>query len=367
MHRLAFFIHPIDSKREISHKYPRHKRLITEKLINFFCTFLPAFYLYEITGNNFYCFGKKVSGWLLTIPNKHQSLLELSVQIVFQKIVKIGQLPEKFRVNKLRLFTYTSLVGDGGITIANKKTTTVATGNVLNAFRVFEVLEAAAQKIGLNIHHSTIAVVGATGAISRLFAEFPTKITQELILLGLQKEKLHLLNNQLNSLGITTPVETSTSLPYLMKANLVLSETNATGINIMAEDLYTGSIICNLTIPLDDSTEVAILCKNVLDLDSGLIEVSGFGYFTIDIEIPPDTAYACMARAIALKHEGLWDDFLLGQKNSRDQVGEIREIKHKHGIKIGRFRLFERKVNKAQTATVKANVKYPVQVPVASL
>ena len=61
MDTFAFIIHPINPKKDVSRKFPRLGRLLTERQINFFSTFFPPLYISEISGVQSATTGKQPS------------------------------------------------------------------------------------------------------------------------------------------------------------------------------------------------------------------------------------------------------------------------------------------------------------------
>ncbi len=116
----AFIIHPIDIKRDVQRKYPFLGRVLSEGQINFFSRFWPPVYISEVTGITSASTGRTVRGWLLSVPYTPPTMISLPPEEVYRKIVSTGLKAEGLGAKILGLGAFTSVVGDGGITVAQR-------------------------------------------------------------------------------------------------------------------------------------------------------------------------------------------------------------------------------------------------------
>ncbi|MBU1660843.1 MAG: shikimate dehydrogenase, partial [Chloroflexi bacterium] len=129
MDTFAFIIHPIDPKRDVSRKYPLLGRIFNERQINYLCRFFPPVYLSEIEGITSAATGKQIQGWLIACPLTAARMLELPTRIAYRKIIQTGRLAERLGTDILGLGAFTSVVGDGGVTVAQSLDIPVTTGD----------------------------------------------------------------------------------------------------------------------------------------------------------------------------------------------------------------------------------------------
>ena len=125
----AFIIHPITIKRDVQRKFPLLGRILTEPQINFFSRFFPPIYLSEMTGITSQSTGKTIKGWLLACPFTPPTMMSLPHETVYRKIVATGHKAEKLGAMLLGLGAFTSVVGDAGVTIAERLQIPVTTGD----------------------------------------------------------------------------------------------------------------------------------------------------------------------------------------------------------------------------------------------
>lgn len=365
--KFAFIIHPINPKKDVSRKYPLLGKLLSERQINFFSTYFPPVYISEIEGVVSEATGKEVGGWFLACPFTPQRMLELPVETVYRKIVQTGRMAEELGAQILGLGAFTSVVGDAGVTIAERLAVPVTTGDALTVAMAVEAVVQAAEVMELELGACTAAVVGASGAIGQVCAELLAEKTQRLHLIGRRLESVQRLMNRMLRQGTQAELQASVDLGALADCDLILTVTNDVHAVIYPEHLRSGSVVCDVARPRDVSSRVAAVRQDVLVIEGGMVEIPGPVNFNFDFGFPPGKSYACMAETMALALEGRFEDYTLGKDISRAQVEEIRAIAQRHGFRLSGFRSFERAVTEEQIAEVKKRVRRHVQFPAASL
>ncbi len=356
MDTFAFIIHPIDPKRDVSRKFPLAARLFTEKQINFLSGFFPPVYISAIDGIRSAATGKSVRGWFIACPLTPQRMLELPVKTVYRKIIQTGRYAEKLGAQILGLGAFTSVVGDGGVTIARALDIPVTTGDAYTVSVAVQAVRQAAGLMGIALDQAHAAIVGATGAIGQACAGLLASDVAELTLIGRRQEALEALGQVLCEEGATARIQTSTRMDALRRAELILSVTSSVNAIIEPEHLLPGSVVCDVARPRDVSARVAACRNDVLVIDGGMVEVPGKVNFNFDFGLPPGKAYACMAETIALTLEGLTqEDYTLGKNFTRQHVKEISQIALKHGFRLNGFRSFEQPVTEEDIEKVRRN------------
>lgn len=349
----AFIIHPIDPKRDVSRKYPALGKLPTW-LINFLSLFFPPVYISQINGVRSIATAEEITGWFIACPLTPQRMLSLPPSVVYKKIIQTGRLAEKLGARMLGLGAFTSVVGDGGITICNNLNIPVTTGDSYTIAVAVRAIEQAAAKMGIPIQQSTVAVVGAAGAIGSLCSVLLADKVKEIVLIGRHVEKLLPIKQKVEAAGCSA-VSTTTDMNQLINANLIITVTSAIDSIIEPKHLQRGAVICDVARPRDVSRKVVEERNDVLVIEGGMVEVPGPVDFGFNFGFPPKMAYACMAETMALTLEGRFESFTLGKNIQLSQVDTIDRIANKHGFKLGGFRSFERAVTENEIASIKAH------------
>ena len=356
MDTFAFIIHPIDPKRDVSRKFPFLGRVLNEKQIDFFSTFFPPVYISEIEGIRSESTGKEINGWFIACPYTPTRMMELPERAVYRKIIQTGRLAEKLGAQMLGLGAFTSVVGDAGVTIANALDVPVTTGDSYTVIVAVEAIREAAFIMDIPLRSATAAVVGATGTIGQVCADFLADDVERLYLIGRKEDKLEELRDRLQ-VHARAELIVSTQMDVLSEAQLILTVTSAVHDVIRPEHLQPGSVVCDVARPRDVSAMVANVRDDILVIDGGMVDVPGSVDFHFNFGFPPGKAYACMAETIALALEGRFEDYTLGKHITRERVEEIGAIAKKHGFRLSGFRSFEREVTPQQIETVRRNAK----------
>ncbi len=355
----AFIIHPIQIKRDVARKYPLLGNLLTEKQINFLSRFFPPVYLSEINGIRSTSTGKEIKGWFIACPLTPPTMMSLPPETVYRKIVACGNMAEQLGARMLGLGAYTSVVGDGGVTIAQRLDVPVTTGDSYTVVIAVEAIREAAKLMGKDIENAVVAVVGATGAIGRTCAQILAREAGKLILVGRRPEAVAEI--QARCTGFKADVSGTTDINAIYPADLILTVTSAIDAVIEPQHLKPGAVVCDVARPRDVSKQVAEQRDDVLVIEGGMVEVPGSVDFHFDFGFPPGKSYACMAETMALTLEGRYEDYTIGKDISIERADEIAEIATRHGFKLSGFRSFEQAVSDEHIDRVRQRAAVTIQ------
>ncbi len=355
MDNFAFIIHPIDPKRDVQRKFPLLGKVLPVPAINFFSRFFPPVYISHITGVRSQATGKEIEGWFWACPFTPQRMMTLPPQTVYRKIIATAKAAQGSGAKLVGLGAYTSVVGDGGITIGRTIDCPVTTGDSYTVAVAVEAIKAAAHRMAINLSNAIAAIVGATGSIGAVAAELLARDVPQLILIGRRADRLAEVKARCEAAG--AEVQMTSDLNALRNADLIITVTSALEAIIQPEQLKTGAVVCDVARPRDVSRAVADQRDDVLVIEGGMVEVPGDADFHFDFGFPPRMVYACMAETMALALEGRYESYTLGKDLTVEQVTEIDRIARQHGFKVGGFRSFERAVTDEQIERIKQNVQ----------
>ncbi len=139
--------------------------------------------------------GKVLKGWLIACPLTAARMLELNERIAYHKIIQTGRLAERLGAGILGLGAFTSVVGDGGITVANSLDIPVTTGDAYTISIAIQAVRQAAALMEIDLASTTAAIVGATGAIGRVCAEYLANDVSRLYLNWPQRRQITEITN----------------------------------------------------------------------------------------------------------------------------------------------------------------------------
>lgn len=348
----AFIIHPLNPKRDVSRKYPALGKL-PAWLIEFLSIFYPPVLVSEIEGVQSAENGRFLKGWFVACPLTPNMMMRLPTGLVYRKIVQTGKLAEKLGAKILGLGAFTSVVGDGGISIAKQLNIPVTTGDSYTVAQAAHAIREAAVLLEKPLAESIVAIVGATGAIGSVCAQLLAPDCGKMLLIGRRTEKLNKVAAAVRQQG-NHDVEVSANIDDLAQAHFIITVTSAVDTIIEPQHLRHGAVVCDVSRPRDVSKQVAERRPDVLVIEGGMVEIPGPVNFNFNFGFPPKMAYACMAETMALALDKNYASFTLGKDIKLSQVQTIDTIATRHGFKLGGFRSFERAVTSDKIAFVKA-------------
>lgn len=280
-------------------------------------------------------------------------MVTLPPAVVYKKIIQTGRFAEKLGAQILGLGAFTSVVGDGGITVAKNLNIPVTTGDSLTIAMAVRAIRDAAQIMDIPLATAKVAIIGATGAIGSVCADMLAPDVGQLLLIGRRQEKLGEVAASAKNQGCADVV-ISSDMSRLKEAHLIITVTSAVETIIEASHLREGAIICDVARPRDISRQVAEQRPDILVIEGGMVQVPGPVDFGFDFGFPPKMAYACMAETMALALDHKYESYTLGKDIKLSQVVTIDKIADRHGFKLGGFRSFERAITDQEIAQIKA-------------
>jgi fatty aldehyde-generating acyl-ACP reductase len=357
----AFIIHPIDTKRDVARKYPLLGRFLPEAAIDFFSRFWPPIELSHVVGARSALTDEPIEGWLIAVPYTPKRMLSLPIPEVYRKIIAAGHLAEELGAHMMGLGAYTSVVGDGGRTIAEALDIPVTTGDSYTAAVSVQAVRDAAHRMDIALREATLAVVGASGAIGLAVAQLLLPHVGRMLLIARDEVRLKRACAQIEAYGdrdMEAPprVGVSTNVADIRRAEVVVTVTSSGGGLVRPEMLKPGSVVCDVSRPRDVSLEVGRARKDVLVIDGGLVQVPGDVDFGFDYGLPPGLTYGCLAETMTLAFEHVDEDFSIGKRLSLDRVTWIDERAAEHGFRLAALRSFEHRLDDAVIQQVRARV-----------
>jgi len=359
----AFIVHPIDARRDVARKY-KFAKYVPEATVEWFLKRKKPMVLSEIRGIRGID-GSETHGWFIGCPLTPKMMLELPLEFVYDRIVECCELAAKQGAKLIGLGAFTAVVGDGGITIAERSPIPVTTGNSYTVATAIDGAMEAAKLMDIDPAVSTLAVVGATGSIGRTCAQVLAPSFARTVLIGRDR-----VRTEEAAALVGHGAEVATDVAAISSADVVITVTSAEGEVIHPEHLKIGAVVCDVARPRDVSIRVSKERDDVLVIEGGVVAVPGDVDFGMSFGFPEKTAYACMSETMMLALDDRLESFTLGKDVTVAQVQETREMAQRLGFCLAGFRSFEKAVSpesiervkkaaarkKAQTASPQASV-----------
>lgn len=346
MTRFAFIIHPL-STRDVARKYGFAKYL-PETWVEALMRQKQPTIISEITGIKSKT-GATTEGMFIGLPLMPRQMTKtLPQEEVYDKIVACAELAAENGAKLIGLGAFTSVVGDGGITVAKRARIAVTTGNSYTVATAIQGTVQACSLIGVDLPRATLAVVGATGSIGKTCALVLGRQFGKTVLVGRNLERTQAVADEIGN------AEASTSFERIREADAIVTVTSDDAAVILPEHLKRGAVVCDVARPRDVSVRVAKERPDVLVIEGGVVKVPGDVNFNFDFGFPDRTAFACMSETMILALEDRAENFTLGKDVTVAQVDEMIALADKHGFELAGFRSFEHAVTEESIARARA-------------
>jgi fatty aldehyde-generating acyl-ACP reductase len=330
MSRFAFVIHPIDAKRDVARRFKLLGHLLPVSLIHFFSRFFPPIYVSHIRSIRS-ATGAEAEGWLLACPYTPRRMLSLDLEEVYAKIADTVRMGERAGAQIAGLGAFTSVVGDAGVSVAQRVNIPVTTGNSYTVATVVRTLGMAAERVGRGLDGAKVAIVGATGSIGQACSLYAAKQGARIIAVGRDIGHLTSLSELMACAGLDRP-KISTDMADISTARYIISVAGSAEPVIYPEHLAPGTIVCDVALPPNVAPSVRETRDDVLVLSGGLVAPPGKPEMGFSFGLGAGLVYACMAETMILALEGRFEPFTLGRSVKLDRVAEIDLLGAKHGF-----------------------------------
>ncbi len=354
MKKFAFLIHALNLNDVVRFepKAAGKRQALVEKILEW----MPSYKASHITGIRSKATGEEIEGWFVAVPLLPHQFMTMDRKYVMGKIIEGGKIAEKLGASILGLGGFTSVVGDAGYTIAKNLSIPVTSGNSYTIATAMQGALEAARLLGINPRNARAAVIGASGSIGKVCSRMLAREVKSLTLVARNLNRLKLVAESIDKLTGRRP-EISTAVSYSIKdADIVISATSS-GEVIKAQDLKSGSLVCDVALPHDVCRDVAVTRPDVMVIEGGIVQVPGDPDFHYDFGYPPKISMACMAETFILTLEGRFENYSIGRGIKIEQVEEIASLAVKHGFTLAGFRSFDQPVRPEQIESVRSHVR----------
>jgi fatty aldehyde-generating acyl-ACP reductase len=357
--KFCFVIHPLNLD-DVARFEPGAKGK-GEPIIRKILEWMPSWAAVHVTGVRAPD-GRETEGWFVAAPLLPEQMLTFPREEVYARILRAIEVGVELGAQVAGLGAFTGVVGDGGITIAERSPIPVTTGNSLTIAAGVQSFLRGAREMDVETAGATAVVVGATGSIGSACVRLIAPHVKHLILVARNATRLRKLYDDLAA-GLPCSSEYTTDVSNgVRRAQLILTATSSTQDVIEPEDLQTGAVVCELSLPHDVSRRVATLRPDVLVTEGGNMLVPGQPYFErvqrpgteFDLNLPPRTALACMSETMVLALEERFESYTLGRGIELGKVVEMQAMAERCGFALAGMRAFDTAITSEQIAAIRA-------------
>ncbi len=362
MGKFAFLIHPL-SLDDIVRYEPGavgKGRPIIEKIMEW----MPAYAAAHVTGVRTPD-GRETEGWLVAAPFMPEQMLSFPREKVYRKILDAIEIGARLGAGIVGLGAFTGVVGDAGVTLAERASIPVTTGNSLTIAAGVRSLLRGAAEMEIALASSTAVVIGATGSIGSACVELLAPYVEHIVLVARNRTRLERFHATVRDrLPCGTSIETDVRAA-VPQGQVVLTATSSTQELIEPEDLRPGAVVCELSLPHDVGVRVAESRPDVLVIEGGNMRLPGAPRFervrepgrAFDLGLPEGTGLACMAETMVLALEERLAHYTLGRGIDLAKVREIEALAQRAGFDLADMRAFDRAVTPERIAEARAAAK----------
>jgi len=306
--------------------------------------------------------GRTTEGWFIMVPLLPAQMLALPREDVYRRVNEAIAIGADLGAEVAGLGAFTAVVGDGGVTVAERAPIPVTTGNSLTIATAVRSLLRGAEAMEIDPSASTAVVVGATGSIGSACVELLAPHVREIACVARNETRLQKFVASAAE-RVPCALRAATDLRAALRhADLVLTATSSIEDVIAPEDLRSGAVVCEVSLPHDVSRRVAAERPDVLVMEGGNLRVPGALRMDrvrepgrpFDLGLPPDTLLACMSETMVLALEGRRESYTLGRGIDLAKVREIDALAERAGFTLAGMRAFDTAITPERIAATRA-------------
>lgn len=345
--RFAFIIHPLSAKYLFKHPYLKMFKNYSapfENVLEELMSFYPGFYYGNIEGIVSEKNGRKVEGLIYTVTETPRKLLEKDPEVIYSKLLKLCRMASIKGAGIIGLGAYTKIVGDAGVTVAERSPIPVTTGNSLSSASTLWAAKLAVEKLGFvekneSFFKGTCMIVGATGSIGAVSAKILALTWETVILCAPRPYKLLELKEDILKLNPRAKILIGTDPDaFSSQCDLIITSTSGQGERILdIMKVKSGAVICDVSRPFDIKAEDAVRRPDVMVVASGEVTLPGHTKSNVDLGLEGNLVYACLAETAILAMEGKLECFTLSRNINYEKVLEIDRLAKEHGVRLSQI------------------------------
>ncbi|MFN4182968.1 MAG: hypothetical protein ACK4G3_07185, partial [bacterium] len=210
--RFAFVVHPLSREDYLRAKGFSWTRFFPDFVLNLAIPYVGPRILGHFSTTSAGT-GEKVEGILMGIPETAQMLLRLPPERIYQKLEYLGNYAEQWGARIMGLGAYTSVVGDGGISLARKLDISLTNGNALTAYILSQQAEHILALMNKEPSRAKVAVVGATGSVGSALSFLLAQSGVPLLLISRNEQRLMELREKIAPFSSVLPRIFTTTQP----------------------------------------------------------------------------------------------------------------------------------------------------------
>jgi fatty aldehyde-generating acyl-ACP reductase len=298
---------------------------------------VPSYVMYDI--KKLISASGAESHGLVVVSTFIPDMVRLDERLVFDKVVEACRVAENHHIGIAALGGFTSIVGERfGAELRRQVNIPLTTGNTFTVSLALDGIKKACELMEVNLHESTVCIVGGTGDIGGGCAKILAEEAKHVIVTGRVKEKVDEIVNTLKGINGSKVTGSIDNVEAVKQADVIIAAASVTNSIMQPNQFKSGAIICDLAYPKNISY-TPLHRDDIFVFSGGLTQIPMDVNLGFEIGLPsPRTLYGCFAEAILLDLEKRYENFSYGKGNiTRQMVLEIKRISEKHGFYLSPF------------------------------
>ena len=359
MTRFCFVTHPL-SRADVE-RYEPGSAGKGDAIVAKILEWMPSYAAAHLTGIRTPD-GRTTEGWFVMVPLLPSQMVALPRDDVYRRINEAIAIGASLGAEVAGLGAFTAVIGDGGVTVAERAPIPVTTGNSLTIAVAVRSLLRGAAEMQIDPSAATAVVIGATGSIGSACVELLAPHVRTIVCVARNETRLRgFVANAAARVACDLRAEGDLHAA-VRSADLVLTATSSVEDVIGPEDLRSGAVVCEVSLPHDISRRVAAERPDVLVIEGGNLRVPGtFAMERVrepgtpfDLGLPSHTALACMSETMVLALEDRRESYTLGRGIDLDRVREIDALAERAGFALADMRAFDVAITPDRIAATRA-------------
>jgi predicted amino acid dehydrogenase len=340
----AFIAHPRDLT-DVARKVPLAHFLPVRLVNQWLCHQWPIVGSY-ITGLKKKD-GQPATGVMVFSPLTTEQMIK-APRLARKRIRQATRLAENMGAEIVGLGAFTSILTKDGYDLIDNVGIGLTTGNAFSAAIAVRNAVLAAYRTNLSLPHATVAVVGGCGSVGSACAKLLAPVAAGLILVDIKKNELKKAVQYFQN--STIPVEGTSRIETVKKADIIIVATSSPHTVITAEHLKPGAIVIDAAQPKNVSETVPRERSDVLIIESAVVKTPSINC-NFDLGVGPDEALGCLSETMLLAAMGWNTHYSLG-KASPEQAAEMVATSQSLGFRLAYFRNSQGYISEQQLAHV---------------
>jgi predicted amino acid dehydrogenase len=351
--KFAFVVHPMTTRQIANDPRFALARYLPGRLVELVAARLPPVYLSRMRGIRSQATGEEVEGLLFTLGATPREMLRHPPAFTYRQLIRAARMAERMGARIMGLGALASVIGDAGITVAQRSAIGITSGNSLTVAATLEATKQAVRLMkGERPSHVRAVVIGATSSIGVVCARVLAQAVGDVVLIAPRPERLLALKQTIERETPSARVIAATRPDaYVGDADLIIIVATAQTSNaINIDKLKPGAVVCDVSRPSQVQQQDAARRPDVLVIESGEIKLPGAPTLGFDMDMPAGSAYASLAETALLAMDSKFEDYTLGHTLELARVKQMYRLMKKHGLELAGLRSFGRPITGADIA-----------------